>query len=413
MILYEYEGKKLLKDAGITVPESQLIDSIASLQNDIQVPCVLKAQVLSGKRADVGGIIKVKSEKGKVKSLLEELFGKTINNEKVEKVLVEEMVEFAGSEYYISISYDTETRGPILTISEKGGTGVEERNVETFSIDPITQSVILSETKNISFAGAQDDNLKTVIDKLIKLFFEQDLLLLEINPLVRSKEMSPSTTPASGVAWLRTKQSWIALDAKIKLEDNAIGRHKDWEFPPRSAPGHTPTQNEIEAKKIDEGDYRGVAGSTYFDLDGDIAILASGGGASLTAMDALQKCGGNPANYTEYGGNPPREKVERLTRVVLDKPGIHGLWVVGAVANFTDIYETLSGFVEGLRNLRKSGMKIDFPIVIRRGGPRDKEAFEMLKKVKDFDLHLYGEETSITESAKTMADLALDYSKSN
>ena len=216
---------------------------------------------------------------------------------------------------------------------------------------------------------------------------------MEINPLVKTKE---------GL--------WVALDAKIKLDDTALKRHEEWQFPPRSVPGYSPSQREIEAKKIDESDYRGTAGSAYFDLEGDIAVLASGGGASLTAMDALLKAGGKPANYTEYSGNPPKEKVTKLTKIVLSKPNLHGLWVVGAVANFTDIYETLSGFIEGFRQAQNElRTKFDFPIVIRRGGPRDKEAFEMLREVKDFDLHLYGEETSITESAKIMAELAEKY----
>jgi succinyl-CoA synthetase beta subunit len=140
--------------------------------------------------------------------------------------------------------------------------------------------------------------------------------------------------------------------------------------------------------------------------------MSSGGGASLTAMDALIKNGGKPANYTEYSGNPSKEKVQKLTKVVLSKPDLHGLWIVGAVANFTDVYETLSGIIEGLRETEKElGRKFDFPIVIRRGGPRDKEAFEMLRQVKDFDLHLYGEETSISQSAEIMARLAKEYSQ--
>ena len=394
MILYEFEGKKLLKNSGINVPDSQLItqEDSGQARMTIDTPCVLKAQVLSGKRAQSGGIIKVDSGQS-VENSLKRILGKTINKEKVEKVLVEEMVEYSGPEYYVSISYDTETRGPILTVTESGGSGVEEREVQTFAIDPLTQSVILSETKNISFAGAQDDNLKTVIEKLIKLFFEQDMLLLEINPLVQTKD-----------------GKWTALDAKVKLDDSAVSKHEEWQFPPRSAPGHNPTKNEIEAKKIDEGDYRGVAGSTYFDLDGDIAVLSSGGGVSLTAMDALIKEGGKPGNFTEYSGNPPKEKVVKLTKVVLNKPNIHGLWVIGTVAaNFTDIYETLSGFVEGLRELKSQGVKLDMPIVIRRGGPRDKEAFEMLRTVSDFNLILQSEETSIAESAKTMATEAKRY----
>ncbi len=419
MILYEYEGKKLLSEAGIRVPESQLITSPELDSSGLIIRMtggvVLKAQVLSGKRAQAGGIVMVEnSEEFRVKS--EEMFKKIINGEKVEKILVEEKVQF-DREVYLSISYDTDSRSPILTISTQGGTGIEERGGEIFKIDPISQTVILApiesglanEVRPESDSGVVDtpQNDKLIVDqellgKLIKLFFEQDCLLLEINPLVKAA------------------QGWVALDAKVKLDEAALGRHSDpekskgaiWNFEPRSAPGHNPTQREIEAKKIDETDYRGTAGSAYFDFDGDIAILASGGGASLTAMDALISLGGKPANYTEYSGNPPKEKVTKLTKIVLSKPGINGLWVVGAVANFTDIYETLTGFMEGLKQAETElGMKFKFPIVIRRGGPRYQEAFEMLKKHSDFDIHLYGPETSITQSAKVMVDLSKKYAQ--
>lgn len=389
MILYEFEGKELLAANGISIPASVLLGSPGE-DFRLRFPVVLKAQVMSGKRKDAGGIV-ICEKIPDFKFQISNLFGKTINNERVRKVLVEEKVAYSEPQYYLSISYDTDTRGPVLTISSSGGIGIEERGeVQTFPIDPMTQTVIPS--KEGIQAGSPIGSGMTVIgdnlvNKLIHLFFAQDMLLLEINPLVK----------ANG--------NWVALDAKIKLDDCAAGRH-EWKFAPRSAPGHVPTENEIAAKEIDEGDYRGTAGSTYFDLAGDIAILASGGGASLTAMDALIKSGGRPANYTEYSGNPPKEKVAKLTQIVLSRPNIRGLWVVGAVANFTDIYETLSGFLEALRKTRPAPK---YPIVIRRGGPRDKEAFEMLKEVKEFDLHLFGEETSITESAKIMSDLAKKY----
>lgn len=379
MILYEYEGKKMLSEAGIAVPNGQVIESPGQ-KVSLNYPIVLKAQVLSGKRAEAGGIVMIEKP-GDLENSLNELLGKVVNREKAEKVLAEEKIDFE-KEYYVSISYDTNTRGPILTISEQGGTGVESREVKIYPIDPSEP------LKDLPLSLDQE-----LLKKLIDLFFTADSLLLEINPLV-----------------LTRAGQWVALDAKIKLDDAAAGRHSDWNFPSRSAPGHTPTQNEIEAKKIDEGDYRGVAGSAYFDLPGDIAVLASGGGASLAAMDALIKVGGKPANYTEYGGNPPREKVAKLTKVVLGKLNLNGLWVVGALANFTNIYETLSGFIEGLREAEKLlGKKFDFPIVIRRAGPEDQKARQMLKEVKDFDLHIFGEETSITESAVIIARLAKEY----
>jgi succinyl-CoA synthetase beta subunit len=317
MILYEFEGKKILHRAGIPVPTSQLLSSPAD-QVGLQYPVVLKAQVLSGKRKDAGGILFSENDLD-TRDKIQNLFGAEINKEKVEKILVEEKIPIEA-EYYLALSYDTDLRAPIMTFSEAGGTGIEDRGVQVFPIDPVTKSVGQSSNKlRDSSASLQNDKLslpEDLVSKLINLFFEIDATLLEINPLIKTK---------SG--------EYMALDAKIKLDDSAQGRHPEWKFPPRSAPGHTPTQREIEAKKIDEGDYKGVAGSAFFDIDGDIAVMSSGGGASLTAMDALIKNGGKPANYTEYSGNPSKEKVQKLTKVVLSKPDLHGLWIVGAVAN--------------------------------------------------------------------------------
>lgn len=390
MILYEFEAKHLLSKAGINVPQSELATS-PDYQPHLEVPLVLKAQVLSGKRAQAGGIIIVETPE-QLEHRLKALFASIINGEPVKSVLIEQKLDFTD-EYYLSISYDTDTRSPVLTLSTEGGTGIEERGVRSFVIDPLSRHAELDsaslEIPTRRFGG-QDD----VVVKLINLFFDQDLTLLEINPLVQTPD-----------------GEWFALDAKIKLDDDARFRHPEWQFPPRGVAGHKPTESEIEAKKIDQDDYRGTAGSAYFDLDGDIAILSSGGGISLTAMDALIKCGGKPANFTEYSGNPPKEKVAKLTKIVLSKPDLHGLWVIGTVAaNFTDIFETLSGLIEGLRDAQvELNTKFNFPIVIRRGGPRDQDAFEMLRTIKDFDLHLYGEEVSVAQSAQIMVDLARKY----
>lgn len=381
MVLYEFEGKNLLFHAGLDVPVHQLLTS-PDQEVVVKSPLVLKAQVLSGKRAAVGGIVLVDENKD-FSTELKDLFNETINGEKVTQVLVEEKVNYL-QEFYLSISYDTDSRSPILTISEEGGTGIEQRGAKVYKINPLTQQV--------SEPSLPID--QAIVQKMINLFFDQDMTLLEINPLVKTKD-----------------NRWIALDAKIKLDDDAKFRHPDWNFPPRSAPGHNPTQREIDAKKIDEGDHRGTAGSAYFDLPGDIAILSSGGGVSLSAMDALISFGGKPANFTEYSGNPPKEKVVKLTKIVLSKPDIHGLWIIGTVAaNFTDLYATLSGIIDGLREVEKDlDKKFTFPIVIRRGGPNEKEAFDMLRQVKDFDLHLQGEETSINQSAQIMTKLAEEY----
>ena len=375
MLLYEFEGKQLFKNCGINVPASQLITDSGQVRMTVKPPLVLKAQTLSGKRAEGGGIVIVNSSESIVNSL-KELFSKTVNGEKVDRVLVEEAVAIE-KEYYLSFSYSTETRGPVLTFG-KGGTGVEDKGAESFSVDIL---------KGYSGENVPEE-LAEVAKKLWGVFTKYDLELAEINPLVVGKD-----------------GKMYALDAKVILDDDGDFR-RELKFPERNLFGRPPTRAEIEARKIDEGDHRGTAGSVYWDLDGDIAVIAAGGGGSIVNMDALLSLGGKPANYTEHSGNPPREKLKKLTKIVLSKANLKGCWFVGGTANFTDIYETLMGFVEGLRELKP---KPAYPIVIRRGGPRDKEAFEALRQIakkEGFDFRLYGRETPMTSTAKMMVDLA-------
>ena len=404
MLLYEFEGKQLFKNCNISVPASQLVSSSTD-QVTIKAPLVLKAQVLSGKRAGSGGIVKV-TEINDLRLKIKELFEKTVNGEKVERVLVEEMVEIE-KEYYLSFSYSTETRGPVLTFSE-GGTEVEGKGAKSYAVDPVH---LEGEKLQLHLRGVGlPEELVETAKKLWEVFTKYDCELAEINPLVISSRHSrESGNPSNNDLWIPDQvgddKMVYALDAKVILDDDADFR-REVKFPERNLFGRASTEREIEARKIDEGDHRGTAGSVYWDLDGDIGVIAAGGGGSIVNMDALLSYGGKPANYTEHSGNPPREKLKKLTKILLSKSGLKGCWIVGGTANFTDIYETLMGFVEGLRELKP---KPKYPIVIRRGGPRDKEAFEALKEIgkkEGYDFHIYGRETPMTSTAKIMVDLA-------
>ena len=386
MILYEHEGKTLLRQTGLKTPHSQLL-TLTSPPPKNFVPLVLKAQTLIGKRARNGGVVKVHKPR-ELASVLAAMFNRRINDAPIETILAEEWIDYKQA-WYLSLAYNTSPRGLVLSWSADGGTGIEERGAESVIINPLAPQ--LPTIKNIP---------PSLLRSLLELFLQEDCLLLEINPLV--------------FGWGSDgEKDWYALDAKVRLDDTAAARHLTRTYPPRAEHLAT-TARELAAKQIDASDYRGVAGSTYFDLSGDIAILASGGGASLLAVDALVVSGGAPANYTEYSGNPTREKVEKLTELVLDKPHLNGLWVVGAMANFTDIFETLSGVLGGLRRVRSvCGRPLNFPIVVRRGGPRAAEAFALLQSATDFDFHLFGPEISISKSAKLMTKLARAHMQKN
>jgi succinyl-CoA synthetase beta subunit len=311
---------------------------------------ILKSQVLAGDRKKKGGIIRV-DQKEQLSAKLKELFARPIDGMLPEVVLAEEMVSFK-QELYLSFSYDTDSRSPVLAISLQGGSGIEMAKL--FPIDLNIGAPEQFMRESLAQVGILDPAVVNPALSLWELFQKQMVLLAEINPL-----------------FITNEGACIAGDSKIILDDNVAN------------PADRP----------------------YLDLPGDIAILASGGGASLLNLDILMHYGGNPANYVEYSGNPPAAVVEELTIKVLSRSGLKGCWVVGGTANFTDIYETLLGFVQGLRKVTP---KPTYPIVIRRDGPRQKEAFAMLKEVaakEGYDFHLYGPETPMSESARIIVQL--------
>lgn len=377
MNLYEFEGKQLFEKYGIAVPRGVVVrrgEDVARAYNELGVlEVVVKAQVLSGKRGKNSGI-KFCSDVLEVERAVVELFDMQISGQYVAAVRIEEKLAIV-KEHYLSITYDTQTKKPILVYSTQGGMDIEdvvESQIQKFSLDVRQEKISL----NIPFA-----------QELWNCFLQSDARLVEINPLVET-----------------TDGKYIAADAKIALDEDAGFRHKEWAFEPRTMMGRLPTEREQEVKAIDEGEnyYRGTAGK-YIEMDGDIAILFSGGGASIANMDALIKAGLKSANYTEYSGNPPREKVYKLAKIVLSKPGLKGLWICGGVANFTNIEETFHGIVDALDEVKPT-----YPIVVRRAGPYEAEGMELMRACaarNNLRIKLFGKETSMSDTAQVLAEM--------
>ncbi|MDP2632693.1 MAG: ATP citrate lyase citrate-binding domain-containing protein [Candidatus Curtissbacteria bacterium] len=398
MKLYEFEGHKIFSKVGIESPFFVVISKVEELEQArrrLKFPIVCKVQVLSGKRGKSGGV-KVAMNEKQLKDFVGEFLGKDFNGEEVRFIELCKKVDIEA-ENYISITYDTVLKSPFLLFCAAGGVDIEEVK----KTDP--QAIIRYDFD--VFAGPVKKELEKLgipsdfAMRLWDAFSKYDCRLVEVNPfaLCRAQGKPPK---------------YVAVDSKIILDDAGVSRHRDLNVLPKGEVGAVPTVRELQAREIDAEDYRGTAGSKFIEFDGDIAVLASGGGASLLVMDSMFAAGGKPANYTEYSGNPPREKVEKLTKIALSREGLRGCLVAGAVANFTDIFETLSGFVDGLVQVKP---KPAYPIVIRRGGPRLKEAYEMLSllsKKEGFDIHLYGPETPISVAAKKMVELSEKFKKS-
>jgi succinyl-CoA synthetase beta subunit len=402
MRLFEFEGKLLFRKTGIRVPSGQVIDrntDLAALDDQVW-PRVVKAQALKGGRGKAGAIL-FPGNKKELRKAVESLLGSSLFGEEVTRVLVEDKVEI-DREYYLAITYRGDL--PAVIFSRQGGVEVEEISRTRPSgvvMEPIDISAGLDSRQAhaiLSRAGIREDveELTDIMLKLYKCFFSNDALLAEINPLARSSE---------GL--------FIALDAKVELDDEARFRQKTLTLPERRDYSRHTSDLELRALKNDQMDTRGAAGRMFYEIpDGDILILASGGGTSSEALDSIYLHGGRPAVFTEYSGNPTAEKVKGLAKIALSYPGkIHGVWVVGGRANFTDIYETLvNGILTGIRETPDFDRRT--PIVIRRAGLRDMEAFNALRHIRDnekYTIFLRGMETSIGESARLLIHHANNY----
>lgn len=400
MILKEFEGKQLLQSSGLSIPKNVLVKSDFVIEDfsevgKLQFPVYIKAQVLHGNR-ELQGLISKAADANELEAKVSDIFSKVDQyGQKISNVLIEESAVFS-EQFYVSFSYSTTTRTPILQFSKSGGAGMDDRG------DSLSLSEVSLQSGVTQFVEYPE--LLPVLKNLFTVFTINDANLLEINPLVK------------------TENGFVCLDAKIELEDTAGFRHPEWElYGERSAIAQPPTAVERKAREISRSDTKGVAGESFFEfLGGNIGVMASGGGASTLAMDALLAEGLHPANYTEYSGNPTKEKVYALTKLVLSLPHLDALYVVGSNANFTDIYETLSGVVDGLV---ATDLPDNFKVLIRRGGPRWQEAFEMVterllekekQSGKKIHLRLFGPDFSIVRTARELKQMFdLDENVSN
>ena len=375
MDLYEYEAyDKIFKKFGIPTPKYMFVDHInEEVENFVNQlgECVVKSQVLVGKRGKAGAVRLCSSPEEaieEIKALLEY----PVYGEMPVGVLVVEKANIV-KELYASITYSTETRGPVLTLSLEGGVDIEEvppEKIGIFPIDPLKglyPHMVRNYLLELGFPHEYMSvlrELSEVVANMYRAFWEAEARLLEINPL--------AIVDVGGKLRVR------ALDAVVKIDDDAS-------IPPakvygvRTALKRPPTEREIAAAEIDKDDHRGKAGS-YVEMDGDIAMMTFGGGGSTVTIETTYAIGLKPANFTDIGGNPPAEKMYKITRIILSKPGIRGVLVCGGTANNTRIDVTLGeGVANAIRDLKKEG-KLDpnWIWVVRRNGPEAEKGLRML-----------------------------------
>jgi len=362
MDTHEYQAKEILNQYGIPTPPFVVAKNLKEVEDAIDelqlTQAVLKIQVHAGGRGKSGGI-KIARNPKEILDYANELIGMRLQNVQTgkdgilaQKIIVTPLVDI-DKEYYVSIIIDRKKGTPLLILSTEGGMDIEEvaaKKPEKILTIPLG---IQGQIKNyhwilinkwMNWDKELAEQGKKILTGLAKAFIEKDASLLEINPLVKTKE-----------------GKLIALDAKLSIDENALFRHK--ELKGLEDLTQMP-KNEAEAHKYE---------LAYVGLEGDIGCMVNGAGLAMATMDIIHLQGGHPANFLDVGGGATEEKVSQGFTIILADPNVKAILVniFGGIMNC----ETIA---KGIINAVKKD-KISIPIVVRMEGNNVEKGREVLQ----------------------------------
>ena len=362
MNLHEYQAKALLKNYGITVPAGQAVISaaqaLAATQNIHSSAWVVKAQIHAGGRGKAGGVKLVKTLQ-EVESVAKSLLGNTLityqnapDGQMVSQVLVEETLPIVR-ELYLSMLVDRTLERIVVVASSAGGMDIEEiaathpEKILQEVCDPLN-GLVDFQARNLAFkldlGGEQIGAFTKILKNLYKLFKENDLALLEINPLI-----------------VTTDGKLVALDCKMSVDDNALYRQKalaeqrDW------------SQEDAKEAVAHE------AGLNYIALNGNIGCMVNGAGLAMATMDLIKLHGGMPANFLDVGGGASAETVTKAFKIILADSNVRAILVniFGGIMRCDIIAE---GIITAVKEI---GLEI--PVVVRLEGTNVDLGKQMLR----------------------------------
>ena len=384
MNIHEYQAKELLKKFGAPVPNGVHGDTSKDLLNKSKLlkteKYVLKAQIHSGGRGKAGGI-KITNSLEELKQAADQMLGKTLvtnqtgpKGKKVKKLYVEESSRI-DKEFYLSCLVDR-AKSKIAFIScLEGGMDIEEianKNPEkiiTTRIDVEKEISDLDCEKVIDVFKLEydaKDQAIELIKSMYRLFIEKDASLIEINPLVLTKE-----------------NNILCLDAKINFDDNAIFRHPDI-YELRDLNEEDPT--EIEAHKQE---------LSYIKLDGNIGCMVNGAGLAMATMDIIKLFGGSPANFLDVGGGASKDKVAAAFKMILSDKNVKAI-LINIFGGIMRCDVLALGVVEAAKE-----MKIEIPLVVRLAGTN----YEKGKKILDDSKLKIISASDLSEAAKKVVEI--------
>ena len=361
MKIHEYQGKELFRKYGVPTPRGILAntpDEAEKAAKELGTSVVVvKAQIHAGGRGKGGGVKLAKSP-AEAKQLAQQMLGmklKTIQTgpegQTVNKVYIEEGLAI-GQELYLGVTLDRASSRITFMASREGGVEIEEvaekhpEKILRESVDPISGFQDFQGRKlafGLGLSGPTVNKFVQFCSALYRVYTEADASLVEINPLVITKD--------GGV---------VALDAKVDFEENALYRHKDL-LAYRDVAEEEP--RETQAKEWD---------LAYIALDGNIGCMVNGAGLAMATMDTIKLVGGNPANFLDVGGGASKEKVTAAFKLILADPQVKAVLVniFGGIMKCDVIAE---GIIAAAKEVQ-----LKIPLVVRLEGTNVQQGKDLL-----------------------------------
>ena len=362
MNLHEYQSRKLLENFGLPTPKYVVVfshEEVHSLITKLEGPeFVVKVQVHAGGRGKVGGV-KITKDLQEIENFAKDWLGKKfINNQTGEEGKPVSAIMIAEStsikkEFYLGAVIDRSTQSLIVMASPEGGMDIEKVAADSpekiykikinknkkndFDIMPLAHGLKLSSDQIIEF--------KKIVSGLINLFFEKDLSLIEINPLVVDQN-----------------DSLKCLDAKINIDENALFRQEDLL---KLRDPSQENQKEIEAAKWD---------LNYVALDGNIGCMVNGAGLAMATMDIIKLSGGFPANFLDVGGTVDKERVAEAFKIILSDEKVKSI-LINIFGGIVRCDVVALGIVSAV-----SEVGVDIPVIVRLKGNNSEEAKQILSE---------------------------------
>ncbi len=373
MNIHEYQGKYILKKSGVATPESVVVDSPdqavdAAKQIESKTGTstwAVKAQIHAGGRGKGGGV-KIAKSLEEVKKYTSEILGMTLvthqtgpEGKKVHRVLIEQGIYYPGEsevgEYYMGVLLNRQTGRNIIMYSPEGGVDIETvaekapHLIFKEEIDPAVGIQPFQARKiafNLGLSGMAFKEMVKFSSSLYKAYEGCDASLFEINPVFKTSD-----------------NKIFAADAKVVLDDNALGRHSEY-AEMRDITEEDPA--EVEAGKYD---------LNFIKLDGDVGCMVNGAGLAMATMDIIKLSGGDPANFLDVGGAANAETVEAGFRIILKDPNVNVI-LINIFGGIVRCDRVAQGVVEAYKSIGD----INVPVIARLQGTNAGEAKELIDK---------------------------------